>query len=255
MSYVPLNRAEHAGRMWRRVPDHSFARSEAIVPVAAIEVGDAAASLPLGFSLLDGALNLVAILSPRSGENWFVGHDGRWLGTYVPALFRAFPFRLGRAATRDELVLCAADGQAAGPGSEPVYEPSGAFSPRVKSLASFLITFEKSRRQTEKAASALQEAGVLAPWPLRLRDHAGAEIVIEGMLRTDEAALSELDDQRFLELRRCGALGIAYAQLLSIQRIDMLEKLARIVSFLKSETRGSSPASAFLCQSDDNLVF
>ena len=46
------------------------------------------------------------------------------------------------------------------------------------------------------------------------------------MFQIDEAALNALPDEAFLELRRAGALLIAYGQLLSMQHLPLLGQLA-----------------------------
>ena len=49
---------------------------------------------------------------------------------------------------------------------------------------------------------------------------------IEGLFSIDEAALNELSDEAFIELRQSGALIVVYCQLLSMQRItDLAQQL------------------------------
>ena len=52
------------------------------------------------------------------------------------------------------------------------------------------------------------------------------EAYVEGAWRVDEGRLRALDDAAFLALRQDGALGIAYAQMLSMNRVEVLARLA-----------------------------
>ena len=68
------------------------------------------------------------------------------------------------------------------------------------------------------AVSALAEAGVIQPWPIRIAAEENQR-EIGGLNRIDEAALNALSDDAFLKLRKSLALPIAYAQMLSASLI------------------------------------
>lgn len=254
-SYIPLNRIEHAARQWRRPVGYAFAAEETIIPLAAIEAAQAAAELPLAFASVDGVTQLVAVMSAKPGRNWFVGSDGRWLGQYVPALFRAYPFRLACADPGGQFGLWIANEPSSAVDGEPIYDQAGELTPRVKAMASFLMTFENSRLQTQRACAALESAGVLAPWTIRLRAVDEREEVLEGLLRIDDGALSDLSDDAFVGLRRAGALGIAHAQLLSVSRLDILARLPKVAAMLGVWENNPHPDLGFLRPSDDDVIF
>jgi hypothetical protein len=93
----------------------------------------------------------------------FVAADGRWLGFYVPALYRGYPFRLLRKPDSDELVLCVdeesglvVDGTA---GGEEFFDKDGNASAVLKSAFEFLVQFERGRKAMEQPVAALAEAG------------------------------------------------------------------------------------------------
>lgn len=251
-SFVPLSKTEHASQGWRRPSDYAFAAQDATVPIVAFEVAEAALSMPLAFVRADGMVQLVAMLSTVSGRNGFVAPNGAWLGSYVPALLRAFPFRLGRLAEEGELALCLAAEACSGPDQERIFDLSGDLSPRVRQIASFLSAFEQARQQAGRAGDALDRAGVLVPWKVNPHDDVTTgEVAVAGLWRVDEEALSALSDERFLDLRKIGALGIAHAQVLSTSRLDVLERLARL-SLPKSD-RARQTKPGFLHEEGGNL--
>ncbi len=225
------------------------------MPIVALEAAIAAVNMPLAFARSGEHTQLVAVLSARPGRNSFVDEDGRWLGAYIPAAFRTFPFRLGRVEGRDEHVLCiASEGDHLVQGDQPIYEESGELSAQVQQIVSFLNTFEASRQQALAAGAALIEAGVLAPWPIRVRDQSGSDRTIGGMLRVDEQALSAVPDKAFLKLRRVGALGLAYAQMLSVSRLEILSRLSYLATS-RAQSRKKELNLDFLREEDGNLVF
>ena len=178
----------------------------------------------------------MAVLSLSPNRNMLVAPDGRWLGGYVPAFLRSYPFALVPKQGTDQLVLCidtdsglVVEGDAAG---EDFVGPDGNISPALKKALDFLNALERSRKATEVAVAALAEAGVIQPWPIKLKAEQG-ERAITGLHRIDEAALNALADDVFLKLRKASALPIAYAQMLSMGQLGMFEHLARLQAQLR----------------------
>jgi hypothetical protein len=181
----------------------------------------------------------------------FVGPDGRWLGSYIPACFRSYPFNLLPKQGTDQLVLCVdedsglvTDANAAG---EDFFDETGAISPALKVVFEFLTLLHRSRQATDLAVSALAQAGVIKPWPIKVKSEQG-EQPIHGLHRVDEAALAALPDEVFLKLRAASALPIAYAQLLSTGQLGIFAQLARLHS-----QPGPAPVAA-LPESLDGLL-
>jgi hypothetical protein len=254
-TFIPLNKAEHATQTWRRPANYAFAATEALAPIVSAEAGIAAVNMPLAFTKSGNLVQLVAVMAPKPGKNNFVSKDGQWLGLYVPAVFRAFPFRLGRIEGRNDFAVCIAkEGGYLGTGGEPLYDASGELAPKTKEAVDFLHNFEKSRQHTLFAGGALEEAGVLSPWPIKLREKDGREATSDGLLRVDEKALAQISDEAFLKLRKVGALAIAYAQLLSMSRLGLLGRLAQLAAAQPASPKKELNLD-FLREDDGNLVF
>lgn len=251
--FIPIDKVEHATQTWRKPVNYAFAARDALVPIVSMEAGMAAVNMPLAFTGTGDQTQLVAILSPQMGKNLFVGADGMWVGSYVPAVLRMFPFRLSRIEGREGFAVCIAEEGYLGQGSEPIYDSSGELAPATKEVVGFLNAVESSRQQTLFAAAALDEAGVLATWPIKVRDPAGGERTMGGIRRVDEQKLATISDEAFLKLRKVGALAIAYAQLLSISRLDVLTRLAQLAG--KSAPKTKELNLDFLREDDGNLVF
>ncbi|MEA3642828.1 MAG: SapC family protein [Lamprobacter sp.] len=74
----------------------------------------------------------------------------------------------------------------------------------------------------------MHDAGLIVPWPLKMQRADGQPTAVEGLWHIDEAALKRLPAATLAELCASGALGLAYAQLLSHARLDNLQKTAAI---------------------------
>lgn len=253
-TFNPVTSGTHASKAWRRAADYTFAASEAMVPVAGLELPAAGAHLPLAFVKRDGLVQLVAMLGVESGVNLLVGSDGKWLGAYVPAELRAYPFRLARIEGRSDMALCVAEESEDSEG-EAFYDGSGTLAAPVRQIMEFLGKIETNRQQTMFAAAALDEAGVLAPWPIKIRSRDGVESAVQGILRVDERALNALDDAAFAKLRKVGALPIAYVQMVSMARLDLLQRLAKEKAEAVAAAEPAAPNLDSLRLEDGNLRF
>jgi hypothetical protein len=257
--YDVVSRERHAQKKWLRFSGHGFAAADAAAPVVGVELGRAALAMPLAFFVEpSGRYTLVAVLSPIPGRNMFVGPGGRWLGSYIPAWFRAYPFRLLPKQGADEVVLgvdadsgLLVEGNTAG---EDFFDNDGNISPALKAAFEFLMKVERSRRVTELAVAALAQAGVIRPWQIKLKTEQG-EQAISGLNRIDEAALGALPDDAFLKLRKTLALPIAYAQMLSTGQLGIFEQLAKLHKLVAPppDKLAAPPPVAGLPETLDNL--
>lgn len=225
--FHPLTLERHADRHWRRVSSYGFAAPQPLVPLAGLELSQAALALPVAFVQCGDVFSCVAVVGTRDGECLYVAPDGRWLGSYMPVKLRCYPF--GLAAMEDgQLALCMDEASgllSSSPQDEPFFE-DGKLAPALQRVIELLGQIQASHALTLKACAALQKHGLLKPWGITIQDDAGAQRKVEGLFCVDEAALNKLEDSAFLDLRGSGALAVAYAQLLAMPHIQALGALA-----------------------------
>ncbi|WP_372826917.1 SapC family protein [Polaromonas sp.] len=223
-----LSLERHGKQRWRRLTSYAFAAQQPLLPLAGTELTQAALAMPLAFAPVDGGFACVAVVGVRAGQCLYVAPDGRWLGSYLPASLRCYPFAL-TPLDNDQHALCV--DEASGllsqqPQDERFFEEGGALSPTLKGILDYLGQVTASRAAVGKACAALQAHGLLQPWEISLEDAAGPR-KLEGLFRVDEAALNTLPDEAFLALRHSSALVVAYAQLMSMQHLQALGALLR----------------------------
>lgn len=241
---VPVSRQRHARWRWLQPRNLAFARTLDAVVVVKPEVEAAAAALPLAFILEAGVPELVAVLhSP--GAPHIVDDGQNWTTSYVPSLLRAWPFSLStladgatelRVADPSPLVTQEAEG-------ERFFEDDGRPGTEMARVIQFFGNWDASRRATRTASMALAALDLLQP----SRESWGEA----GLLHVDRARLEALDDAAFLSLRRQGALGVAHAQLLSLQHLRPVKRQARPAAATPKPAALSSFLDALVASQDD----
>ena len=95
-----------ASKAWKSPTGYAFAAQMNAVPVVAAELGRLVPTLPMGFVATETGLQLVAITALQPDTNLLIVPDGRWIGDYIPAVLRAYPFRLAKPEGSEESILC-----------------------------------------------------------------------------------------------------------------------------------------------------
>ncbi|EXJ15995.1 SapC family protein [Imhoffiella purpurea] len=251
---APISLERHADQRWRRFTSYAFAARTSVAPVVLSEMPKASMAMPLAFIREGEAFLLVALMGLAPGKNLFVAPDGRWLGRYVPAALRGHPFALGKLPD-DQFALCVdEDSEWFGGNSEgePLLTEEGEPTEAVSQVLEFLKQVESNRSPTAVACAALARHEVIRPWSITLKSESG-ERPIEGLYRIDESELNKLKDEAFLDLRRSGAMTVAYCQLLSAQHLSLLGDLSK--AHEQGGTAQPVAPATFALQGDDILRF
>jgi hypothetical protein len=215
-------------KYWQRFTSYHFAQKEHMVPLVAAELFQAVSTMPVAFTQINGQFFLIGLQSLVPGLNLFVTPKGQWIGNYIPAAYRSYPFMLARVEGKSQKVLCVdeSSGLVSETTGEPFFDESGQLAKPVAEVLNFLRQTEDNRRLTNRAVSILADAGLITEWDLTVKT-AGQTHKITGLFRIDEGRLRELDGPAFLELRAVQGLDIAFAQLFSMACIPVFNKLAR----------------------------
>ena len=261
LELVAITAERHTGKLWKHVIDYAFAAENNVIPLLGAELDKAAVVMPIGFCNLDAGYQLVAITSLQPGMNLYVAPDGQWLSEYIPVALQAYPFQLAQQDSTDEFILCIDEASGLVVESE---EHGNAFfdnqdqpTQKIKDILNFLLGVKAGRVVTQKAVDALADAGLITAWEINLKQ--GEQVVpVKGLFRIDEAALNKLDDENFLALRKAGGLAVAYAQLISTNRIELLERLGQLQREIAEQPAKSAPGSLggfSLSDDEGSLIF
>jgi hypothetical protein len=251
----------HAKKAWKQATDYAFAARDAVIPLVDVEFSKVVPAMPMGFIEQEDGYQLVAITSLQPGANLYVAPDGKWLVPYIPAALRAYPFKLAQQEENAEnLTLCI--NEASGlvvdntEDGNVFFDDQDEPTQKTKDILNFLTEIEASRANTQRAVDALADASLITPWALNLRQEEKV-VPVEGLFHVDEAALNKLDDADFLTLRKAGGLLVAYAQLLSMNQLAVLERLGEIQGQMLAQATANSEAvnlTGFSLDEDEGLL-
>lgn len=239
-----VSRDLHSSKYWKRFEDYAHARPDMVVPLAAQELPRALLDMPLAFMSQDGHVVPAALLGLAPGRNLFVAPDGRWLGAYVPAFYRSYPFRLASTGEGQQILAIDADsGLICDAPGEAFFDGEGQPAPAIQEILGFLNQIQASRAAAARTCQLLADHGLIRPWPISVPDGEGHR-QLDGLYCIDEAALNALPDEAFLTLRRAGALSLAYCQLLSMQNLQKLGQLAHAHDSVQAQAQAAALVQA-----------
>jgi hypothetical protein len=246
-AFAALSRERHAHQGWKRHKSYTFAAREAVVPVVGAELPKVLPSMPIAFIQEQTRYQLVGVLSLQPGSNLLVSASGQWLGPYVPVAWRAYPFRVLQPQGSEQSLLCVDEDSGlivdAAEAEEAFFNDQGEPSATVRDILNFLTQVENNRLATQRGVDALAKAGIIEQWPLQV-DQAGQMLSVNGLYRVNEVALNALDDAAFLELRQNQSLPLAYAQLLSMNQLTVLERLSQMHAQRTEQMRAQQQAES-----------
>ncbi len=229
-NYQILSKTAYAARRWKPHDNYQFAATDTVAALVAQEMPRAAMHMPLAFILQNDQLVPVAVQGIQSGQNLFVTPDGRWIGGYIPAIYRSYPFAIANTPDGQQVLVFDEDSglivDNAAEGSEAFFEPSGQPSKPVQAVIDFISHIQRNREATQRICTQIQQQEqLIQPWPITLR-HPDGDRPLTGLYRVDEAAMNNLPAEAFESLRQGGALPVLFCQLLSMQHFSLLTALA-----------------------------
>lgn len=217
----------HADLCRQTQRDFRFAAEATVIPVVISELPQLLRHYPLVFipSVDGGSPGLAVLVGLGDGPNLFVNSQSAWLpDTYIPAYVRRYPFHALRIDMETEPLL-AIDPTALITGyGEPLVDTAGEPSSYVREMLAFTQEYRAAAERTETMCQALLDAGVLQDGDITLQTASGEVHRINGFLSVDEARLRLLPAEALIKLHGADALGLAYAQLLSLVNLTHLPR-------------------------------
>lgn len=249
--WTALSRADHADHHYQPREGYHAATEQIATPILLGEVSRLLADHVLAFIAKDAEYQAVALLGLESGQNVYVHADGRWLGHYVPASLRGYPFTL-IDTKNTEKALCIVSECLSQDEGEPLFDQAGELAPPVQKMLDFLTQCAQNRQLTQHAVDALNQAGVIEPWHVTLAREEGQDpLTAKGLFRVSETALNALDASTYHSLRG-SPMALAHAQLFSMAQLGQLARRAADYSATPSSTAPKDPNR--LLWEDDNLL-
>lgn len=220
----PISSERHGSKHLLPLASWAFAANQNLAPLLAAEFPQAAHSFPIVFVKHQEEVAPFALLGLKAGKNLLLDVKNQWLVSYVPAIFRRYPFILAQVdKEKSEYALCIdeASGLLADEGGVALFDEDGNKSEALEKAFNFTAEYQKQLPAGQMFCALLQELELLAPFDINLRENEKT-IKLEGLLRIDEQKFNELSDEAFLKLRSAGVLPLVYAHFFSLSKMELL---------------------------------
>ncbi len=255
MTLEALSREKHRDLRLRPV-EHpwAFARTMVTAAVVGAELPELVRTMPIAFRQQEGRASMVALMG-LGRENLCVGPQGEWLGRYIPAVLRAWPFALAPRGSEHVVVVNSDSPVLSRETGDPLFDAEGKPTERLQKILDFLKLVGDQDVVIARAVAAIADAGLFVPWDIELRNEVGKRVRVTGLHQVSREAFDALDDEAFLTLRRAGALPLIYGHWFSQRNISELERLMREQSKRREQPAAGGQEAQPLYITDDYLKF
>ena len=224
-----LEATRHANLGLKPHASFAFAAEANAIPMNMAEFAQAGVWYPLVFSGRE-TLAPVAVVGVRPQQNLFVDADGAWTApAYVPAYVRRYPFILTRPdVAKDQVLLCVDTGaERVSEEADTKFFAEGKATETTNSALEYCLNFQRQAIATEQVTKVLAEHDLLVERQGTLELPGGTEkLRLTDFKVVDEDRLNALSDAAMAELRKRGALAVAYCQMMSMNNWAKLGHLA-----------------------------
>jgi len=227
---VPVGSGRHLGCSVE-VRDYAFCRKVNSVPLTVVEFRSAAGEFPIVFVQAGASVRPAVVLGLRHEENLLVANDGQWLGRYIPAFVRRYPFVFSTQADGERFVLCVDEAfhgfNREGRG-EPLFAPDLQPSPYVGRVLRFLQEYRVQFLRTQAFCDRLRDLDLLEPMQARFGLE-GAKFALGGFSVVSQAKLKALPADTLAALAASDELELLYLHLHSLRSFAALRERLPLV--------------------------
>ena len=227
---VPVALERHRHKKVRNTTQFDYAAGFHIAYVTVHEFARAAATYPIVFleDKPNDGFRPVVLLGLQPGENLFLGADGAWNASYIPAMIRRYPFALSKGTEENRFVVCVDEASTLLSDTEgaPMFDEKGEPTQVIENVKRYLSELQQMDMLTQQFSHFLLSNNLLTPLNMRVNATAQARN-ITGCYVINEERLNAFSDALFLEVRAKGFLPAMYAHLMSLPQIERLVQLSK----------------------------
>ena len=225
-----LNRERHADWYIDSDQGYSFAAGTNSIYLAASEFAVAAREFAVVFARDgNGVAVPTVLLGIATDQNLLIGADGAWLGNYVPAYLRRYPYILANTeATPEQYTVCIDEtysGFNTAKEGERLLVENGEQSPYLANSVKFLQDYLVATQLTAKFCEALVKADLLDSTQANISLNSGGTYSLSGFFCVTRERLQKLTSEQLKEFMDQGYLELIYLHMHSLANLDKLLQL------------------------------
>ncbi|MFC6440079.1 SapC family protein [Bowmanella sp. JS7-9] len=225
---VPLNKNTHAKLKIKSTANFSHVAQQHLIPVVVQEFIPVSSSFPIIFvkeSAESENFVPVALMGLTKGENLYVNSE-RYDEIYVPAALRNYPLSIAGDEEKGQFFVCIDESSELVNEDEgtALFNDDGSETEYLQKRRDFTGKFIENMQTTKSFMKFLQDNELLVSNDLTVKIDSGETFNLNGIFRVDEEKLAGLDEAKFEDMRKRGALPAIYAHLNSLQQVQRVAK-------------------------------
>lgn len=224
---VPLSRERHKDWFVDMAQGYGFTSETNSIYVAGTEFPMVSREYPIVFAKdSQGDLVPVAMLGLRRNQNLMVAADGTWLGSYIPAYIRRYPFVLANVDPQaNSFAVCIDESYSgfntAGEGERLITE-SGEHGEILSNSVKFLEEFHKHSEITATFCKAVNEAGLVESMQANFSMRSGSTFSLAGLHCVPRNKIKALSAEQLKRFADRDYLDLLYLHVYSLSNMDKL---------------------------------
>lgn len=221
-----LSKEKHSDIKIGELQNLLFAKDLPSFPVIASEAELVSANFPIVFSAEEYP-SILAITS-LGGENLAITKGGKWLNSYIPAVYRKYPFTYVSNKDNPEQKAVAIDIEAPHinrVSGEALFDSENNQTKFLKDLIQFLTSYEQEAMKSRMIAKIISDAGILEDRELSIGEGEEKQVLAKGFRVVDMQKLYALDDVTLASWVRNGIIAFINVHIKSLDNIQKLMNL------------------------------
>ena len=230
---IQLNKEIHKKFSLERSFNYSFSNKDCLCPITMAEIPHIVQQAPLVFVKNDlSVFGIFMLQSYTQQTNNFCDNNGKWLGSYIPARYRQYPFYLANSKNGEEKLLCFDQNsnlinKKTSKTSVPLFDDQGEVTEHIKNVINFLKTVEQNRIVTQKMIDAIENNSLFEQWNLKIKSNE-SELKVNGLWTISRTKLANLSEKALGGLHKLNALELIYSHFLSLSKVQSVANLANL---------------------------
>ncbi len=227
---VPITPEQHGGLSVDTKAGYGFAAGVNSVPLAAAEFAAAASEHVIVFVGSGDDLMPTVILGRREGDNAFVNGQGQWIGGYIPAFLRRYPFVFAAGQKEGSFTLCideAYEGLKTDGIGERLFDAEGNRTDYLERMLKFSTDYQAQFNRTRAFMKRLVDLDLLEDARAEFGGSNGASTRIAGFRTIGRDKLKALPGDTQHAMAQTDELELCYLHLHSLRNIATMDRRLR----------------------------
>jgi len=218
-----LSKEKHKDLKIGKLENLLFVKDIPSFPIIASEAELVASSFPIVFTS-DEYPSIVAINS-LGKENLAMNSEGKWLNSYIPAVYRKYPFTYVSNKENPEQRAIAIDVEAPHLSTESgieLFDEGNNQTKFLKDTIQFLTSYEQDAMRAKMIAKIIADSGILEERELSIGEGEEKQVLAKGFKVVDMEKLNALDDETLASWVRNGIITFINVHIKSLDNMQNL---------------------------------